>query len=62
LRRSSIGALYVNESIGFAHPQSEQGMELELTNFVARRIVALLGVRNEYTRSPADTRQRAAAH
>jgi hypothetical protein len=50
-------ALYADEPIGFAHPKTEQGMELELTNFVARCIFALLGIRNEYTRSPVDTRQ-----
>jgi hypothetical protein len=50
-------AMYAGEPIGFAHSQTERGMELELTGFVARAIFALLGVCNEYTRSPVDTRQ-----
>lgn len=59
LRRNALvhEAIYASEPIGFAHPQMERGMELELTGFVARAIFALLGVRNEYTRSPVDTRQ-----
>ena len=31
-------------------------MELELQNFVARGIFGLLGILNEHTRSPVDTR------
>lgn len=50
-------ALYAGEPLGFAHPQTERGMELELQNFVARCIFGLLGVRNEYTCSPVNTRQ-----
>jgi len=50
-------AMYAEQPIGFAHPQTERGMELELTGFVARTIFALLGVRNGYIRSPVDTRQ-----
>lgn len=59
VRRNALvhEAMYAGEPVGFAHPQTERGMELELTNFVARAIFALLGVRNEYTRSPVDTRQ-----
>lgn len=59
LRRNALvhEALYAGEPIGFAHPTFERGMELELTGFVARVLLALLGVRNEYTRSPVDTRQ-----
>ena len=50
-------AMYADEPIGFAHPQIERGMELELTGFVARCLVSLCGVENEYTRSPVTTRQ-----
>jgi hypothetical protein len=59
LRRNALvhEAMYADEPLGFAHPATERGMALELQNFVARCIFALLGVRNEYTRSPGDTRQ-----
>lgn len=59
LRRNALvhEAIYADEPVGFAHPAKERGMALELQNFVARCIFALLGVRNEYTRSPVNTRQ-----
>lgn len=50
-------AMYAGEPLGFAHPVTERGMELELQNFVARCLLALLGVKNEYTRSTVNTRQ-----
>ncbi len=50
-------AMYAGEPVGFAHPQTEPGMELELRGFVARCIFALLGVTNEYTRSAVGSRQ-----
>lgn len=50
-------ARYAGEPLGFAHPQTDLNMEHELTNFVARCIFALLGVQNEYTRSPVNRRQ-----
>lgn len=59
LRRNALvhEAMYAGEPLGFAHPQTERGMDLELQNFVARCIFGLLGVRNDYTRSAVDTRQ-----
>lgn len=58
-RRNSLvhEAMYADEPVGFAHPQTEPGMELELRGFVARCIFALIGVTNEYTRSAVDSRQ-----
>jgi len=50
-------ASYADAPLAFAHPQTELNMERELTNFVARCIFALLGVQNEYTRSPVNQRQ-----
>lgn len=50
-------AMYAGEPLGFAHPVTDHRMELELQNFVARCLFALLGVQNEYTRSTVDTRQ-----
>lgn len=59
LRRNALvhEAMYADEPLGFSHPQTDRSMELELQNFVARCIFGLLGVRNEYTRSPVNTRQ-----
>lgn len=59
VRRNALvhEAMYAGEPIGFAHSQTERGMETELTGFVARAIFALLGVHNEYTRSRGDTGQ-----
>lgn len=50
-------ALYGGYPIGFAHPQTHQSMELELTCLVARLLLRLLGIENEYTRSRCNTRQ-----
>jgi hypothetical protein len=59
VRRNALmhEAFYGGEPLGFAHPTAEPGMELELTGFVARCLLGLLGVRNEYTGSPVTTRQ-----
>ena len=58
-RRNSLvhEAMYADEPLGFTHPKTERGMELEMRGFVARCIFSLLGVSNEYTRSAVDSRQ-----
>lgn len=58
-RRNALAheALYADQPLGFAHPLTEPRMELELCNFVARCIFALLGARSSYTASRVDTRQ-----
>lgn len=50
-------AMYAGEPIGFAHPVTDRSMAIELQGFVARCLLALLGVRNEYTRSTVGTQQ-----
>lgn len=50
-------ALYGEQPVGFAHPDDGH-VERELTCFVARLVLRLLGVENEYTRSSTITRQR----
>lgn len=49
-------ALYGGQPVGFAHPAGHEGMELELTRLVARLLLRLLGIENEYTRSDCTTR------
>lgn len=44
-------AMYGGQPVGFAHPAEHKGMELELTGLVARILLRLLGIENEYTRS-----------
>lgn len=44
-------AMYGGQPVGFAHPAEHKGMELELTGLVARLLLRLLGIENEYTRS-----------
>lgn len=45
-------ALYAGQPIGgFAFPEEQPEMELELTGLVARLFLGLLGIDNEYTRS-----------
>lgn len=50
-------AMYAGEPIGFAHPVTNRSMAIELQEFVARCLLALLGVRNEYTRSAVGAKQ-----
>jgi hypothetical protein len=50
--------LYGGSPIGFSHPTDIPSIELELTSFNARLILAILGVRNIYTKSSVDTHQR----
>lgn len=59
VRRNALvhEATYANEPLGFAHPTTDPRMALELQNFVSRCIFGLIGVQNEYTRSPVDSRQ-----
>lgn len=49
--------LYGCSPIGFAYPTDIPSIEHELTNFNARLILAMLGVKNTYTKSTVDTRQ-----
>ena len=49
--------MYGGEPVGFTHPVDHKGMEYELTLLVARILLRLLGVDNEYTRSACTTRQ-----
>jgi hypothetical protein len=49
--------IYGGEPIGFAHPTNMPSIDMELTAFNARLIFAILGVRNNYTRSPVDNGQ-----
>ena len=57
-RRNALAheAMYGGEPVGFAYPTDHKRMELELTGLVARIFLRLLGVQNEYTRSPCSTR------
>jgi hypothetical protein len=50
-------AMYGGEPVGFTHPAEDKGMELELTGLVARLLLRLLGIENEYTRSACTTYQ-----
>lgn len=50
-------AMYGGHPVGFAYPEEHKGMALELTGFVARVLLRLFGIKNEYTRSPCTTRQ-----
>lgn len=50
-------ALYGDQPVGFAYPDDGR-VERELTCFVARLVLRLLGVENEYTGSSSTTRQR----
>ena len=58
-RRNALvhDGMYGGEPTGFAHPKEHQSMELELRGLVARLLLSLLGIRNEYTSSPCTTRQ-----
>ncbi|MDO8933822.1 MAG: hypothetical protein Q7U97_15620 [Rhodocyclaceae bacterium] len=49
-------AMYGGQPVGFVHPVEHSGMELELTKLVARLLLRLLGIENEYTRSACTTR------
>lgn len=50
-------AIYAGEPIGFASTAAAADLTLELTGFVARCWLRLIGIDNEYTRSPVSTRQ-----
>lgn len=50
-------AMYAGEPVGFASPSFAADLTLELTGFVARCWLRLIGIDNEYTRSPVSTRQ-----
>lgn len=50
-------AMYAGEPIGFASTANAADLTLELTGFVARCWVRLIGINNEYTQSPVSTRQ-----
>ncbi len=45
-------AMYGGQPVGFTHPTDHKGMEYELTLLIARLLLRLLGIENEYTRSP----------
>ncbi len=53
-RRNKLAheAMYGDQPVGFAHPADHKNMEYELTLLVARLLLRLLGIENEYTRSP----------
>jgi len=50
-------AIYGDQPVGFSHPKNYSAMELELTGLVARILLRLLGIDNEYTRSECTTRE-----
>ena len=58
-RRNKLAheAMYGNQPVGFAHPSDHKDMEPELTLLVARLLLRLLGIENEYTRSLCTTGQ-----
>lgn len=45
-------ATYGGQPVGFTHPADHKGMEFELTLLIARLLLRLLDIENEYTRSP----------
>lgn len=49
-------AIYAGLPVGFVHPADQGAMERELTGLVARILLHLLGIDNEYTRSECTTR------
>lgn len=49
--------IYGGAPIGFAHSTEMPSIDLELTAFNARLILAIIGVRNYYTRSPVNNGQ-----
>ncbi len=49
-------ARYGGEPIGFAHPEFNPSIDLQLLGFNMRLIVAMLGVDCTYIKSPVDTR------
>lgn len=49
--------MYGGQPAGFAHPEKFRSMEFELTGLVARILLRLLDIDNEYTRSDCTTRQ-----
>ncbi len=58
-RRNALAheALYGNEPVGFAYPGDHGAMDLGLKALVARVLLSVLGMKNEYTRSSSTTRQ-----
>ena len=58
-RRNALvhDSMYGDQPVGFAHPSDHKDMEYELTLLVARLLLRLLGIENEYTRSPCTTGQ-----
>jgi hypothetical protein len=59
VRRNALAheAMYGGQPVGFSHPADHKNMEYELTLLVARLLLRLLGIENEYTRSPCTTYQ-----
>jgi hypothetical protein len=57
VRRNALihEAMYGDQAVGFSHPKIYSAMELELTGLVARILLRLLGIDNEYTRSECTT-------
>lgn len=56
-RRNALAheALYGNEPIGFAHPGDQGAMDRGLKALVARMLLSVLGMKNEYTQSSSTT-------
>jgi len=56
-RRNALAheAMYGGQPVGFAYPTDHPHMELELTGLVARIFLRLVGISNEYTKSPCTT-------